>query len=85
MEALVAKFLSPRYKAVIVWLPTAKTEVLAYLFPDRADFIRAVGKEGGDSRIWAGIHYQMDNVAGVQLGKSVAQVFISWAQNDGSQ
>jgi len=27
----------------------------------------------------------MDNVAGVQLGKSVAQVFISWAQNDGSQ
>jgi hypothetical protein len=27
----------------------------------------------------------MDNAAGVQLGKSVAQVFISWAQNDGSQ
>jgi hypothetical protein len=27
----------------------------------------------------------MDNVAGVDLGKSVAQVFISWAQTDGSQ
>src|SRR4029077_17116990 len=30
--------------------------------------------------IWAGIHYQMDNLAGQQLGKSVAQLFISWAE-----
>jgi membrane-associated phospholipid phosphatase len=60
-------------------------EVLAYLFPTRADFIRAVGKEAGDSRIWAGIHYQMDNMAGAALGKSVAQVFIGRAQSDGSQ
>jgi len=42
-------------------------------------------KEGGDSRIWGGIHYPMDNDAGVQLGKSVAQVFIARAQSDGSQ
>jgi len=27
----------------------------------------------------------MDNVAGVALGKSVAQVFLDWAENDGSQ
>ena len=59
--------------------------MLAYLFPTRADFIRAVGKEAGDSRIWGGIHFPMDNVAGVQLGRSVAQLFISWAQSDGSQ
>ena len=26
--------------------------------PGRAEFIRAVGKEAGDSRIWAGIHYE---------------------------
>lgn len=64
---------------------TARSEILAYLFPTRADFIRAVGKEAGDSRIWAGIHFPMDNLAGQQLGKSVAQVFLSWAQADGSQ
>jgi hypothetical protein len=50
-----------------------------------ADFIRAVGKEAGDSRIWAGIHYQIDNESGVQLGRSVAQKFITWANGDGSQ
>ena len=59
--------------------------MLAYLFPTRADFIRAIGKEAGDSRIWAGIHYQMDNAAGVALGKAVAGVFIDFARNDGSQ
>ena len=75
----------PSYPSNHSTYSAARSEILAYLFPSRADFIRAVGKEGGDSRIWAGIHYEMDNVAGRQLGKSVAQVFISWAQSDGSQ
>jgi membrane-associated phospholipid phosphatase len=75
----------PSYPSNHSTFSAARGEVLAYLFPEHADFIRAVGKEGGDSRIWAGIHYPMDNVAGVALGKSVAGVFISWAQSDGSQ
>lgn len=75
----------PSYPSNHSTFSAGRSEVLAYLFPSRADFIRAVGKEGGDSRIWAGIHYQMDNLAGVALGKSVAEVFITRAQNDGSQ
>jgi hypothetical protein len=57
---------------------------LAYLFPTRAEFIRKVGKEAGESRIWAGIHYPMDNVAGVALGKAVAAKFIAHARTDGA-
>lgn len=75
----------PSYPSNHSTFSTARAEVLAYLFPTRADFIRGVGKEAGDSRIWAGIHFQMDNVAGVNLGKSVAEVFIDWARNDGSE
>jgi membrane-associated phospholipid phosphatase len=75
----------PSYPSNHSTFSAARSEILAYLFPAHADFIRAVGKEAGDSRIWAGIHYQMDNVAGVQLGRSIAQVFVSWAQSDGSQ
>jgi len=75
----------PSYPSNHSTFSAARSEILAYLFPAHADFIRAVGKEAGDSRIWAGIHYQMDNVAGVQLGRSVAQLFVSWAQSDGSQ
>ena len=58
---------------------------MAYLFPARADFARATGTQAGDSRIWAGIHYQIDNESGVTLGKAVARKFINWANQDGSQ
>ena len=75
----------PSYPSNHATFSAARAEVLAYLFPERAAFIRAIGKEAGDSRIWAGIHYEMDNLAGKELGKSVAQVFISRAKDDGSQ
>jgi len=75
----------PSYPSNHSTFSTARAEVLAYLFPGRSNFVRALGKEGGDSRIWGGIHYPMDNAAGVELGKSVAQVFITRAQSDGSQ
>jgi hypothetical protein len=75
----------PSYPSNHSTFSTAQAEVLAYLFPSRAATIRGVAKEAGDSRIWAGIHYQMDNLAGVALGKSVADVFIQRAMSDGSQ
>jgi membrane-associated phospholipid phosphatase len=75
----------PSYPSNHSTYSATRSEILAYLFPQRADLVRAVGKEGGDSRIWAGIHYQIDNVAGAQLGRSVAQKFIAWANADGSR
>lgn len=74
----------PSYPSNHSTLSTARCEVLAYLFPGHAEFIRAVGKEAGDSRIWAGIHYEMDNTAGVALGKAVAGKFIERARTDGA-
>ena len=62
----------PSYPSNHSSFSAARSEILAYLFPEHADFIRAVGKEAGDSRIWAGIHFPMDHVAGVALGKSIA-------------
>src|SRR5256885_2952937 len=75
----------PSYPSNHSTFSATRSEILAYLFPLHADFIRAVGKEGGDSRIWAGIHFPMDNVAGVALGRSVAQLFVDRAEHDGSQ
>jgi hypothetical protein len=74
----------PSYPSNHSVFSSSRSEILAYLFPTRAEFIRAVGKEAGDSRIWAGIHFPMDNEAGVNLGRSVAQLFIEWARADGS-
>jgi len=65
-------------------LSTAPSEILAYLFPTRADFIRMLGKEAGDSRVWAGLHYDIDNYAGVELGRAVAGKFIARSKHDGA-
>jgi membrane-associated phospholipid phosphatase len=63
----------------------ARAEVAAYVFPHRAEAIRALAKEAGDSRIWAGIHFEMDNQAGDRLGRDVARKVIAWAETDGSK
>ena len=47
--------------------------------------VAALAEEQRMVRIWGGIHYPMDNIAGVQLGQRVAQAFIARAQSDGSQ
>jgi len=75
----------PSYPSNHATFSTARSEILAYLFPTRAAAARALGQESGQSRIWAGIHYPMDIAAGVNMGKSVAALFIDWANNDGSQ
>jgi len=74
----------PSYPSNHSTYSAAMAEVIAYLFPDRAESIRATAKEAGDSRIWAGIHYEIDNQAGVELGKKVAGKFIRRAEGDGS-
>ncbi len=75
----------PSYPSNHSTFSAARAEVAAYLFPLHAEEVRALGKEAGDSRIWAGIHFQMDNVEGVRLGQGVARKVIAWAENDGSK
>jgi len=75
----------PSYPANHSIVSSVSSEMIAYLFPRDADAVRARGKEAGDSRVWAGIHFEMDNQAGVNLGRSVARKFIAWAEADGSQ
>jgi len=75
----------PSYPSNHSSFSAVRSEMLAYLFPQRETLARATGKEAGDSRIWAGIHYEIDNVSGVNLGRAIAQKFIEWANRDGSQ
>jgi len=75
----------PSYPSNHSTFSATRGEILAYLFPTRADAMRALAAEAGISRLWAGIHYSMDNIAGNALGRAVAGVFIAWADSDGSQ
>ncbi|HKX27956.1 MAG TPA: phosphatase PAP2 family protein [Blastocatellia bacterium] len=75
----------PSYPSGHTSLSGGQAEVLAYLFPRDAEFIRSFVVESSNSRIWAGIHYRSDLDAGLALTKQVAELIIERAKNDGSQ
>jgi membrane-associated phospholipid phosphatase len=75
----------PSYPAAHGCLSTATAAILGYLFPRDAATLTALTEEANESRIWAGIHYRSDTVAGAALGRAVANKVIDRARKDGSQ
>jgi hypothetical protein len=70
----------PSYPANHAVLSTARSEILAYLFPDEAAFLRARGEEAGLARLWAGIHFRSDLDAGAAMGRAIAEKLIAIAE-----
>jgi membrane-associated phospholipid phosphatase len=62
---------------------SAVAEVMAELFPDRATYYRGRAEEASFSRIWAGVHYRFDVIAGEALGKKVGEAVVARMRADG--
>jgi membrane-associated phospholipid phosphatase len=62
----------------------AASAVLAYLFPNAAQFFADKADEAGTSRLLAGAQYESDVAAGLDLGRRVAKMVIERAMTDGS-
>jgi membrane-associated phospholipid phosphatase len=63
---------------------TAAATVLGYLFPRDAHYFLSRAKENAATRLWAGIHFRSDVVAGVAMGQEVGRAVIEYAKDDGS-
>jgi membrane-associated phospholipid phosphatase len=74
----------PSYPSAHAIYDGSYAEVLSYLFPRDEEFFRARALEAGNSRLWAGIHYQVDIDAGLALSREVGRKVIALAKNDGS-
>jgi membrane-associated phospholipid phosphatase len=75
----------PSYPAAHACSSISITRVLGYLFPRDAEALAALGERAAESRVWAGIHYRSDIVAGRQLALAVANRVIERAMQDGAQ
>lgn len=62
----------------------AVAEVLAELFPDRAELFHEKALEASLSRVYGGVHYRFDIVAGEELGREVGREVVTRARHDGS-
>ncbi len=72
----------PSYPAAHACHSHAMAAVLAHLFPVDAADVLAKAHEAGESRIWGGIHFRSDVVAGETLGQNVADAVLEHASND---
>lgn len=62
----------PSYPSAHSCISGAMTETVAQLFPRERARVEAMALEAGLSRVYAGIHYRFDSVAGLELGRAVA-------------
>lgn len=73
----------PSYPSAHSCISAATAGILSNLFPVSADEVTALAYEAGESRIWGGIHFRSDIVAGIALGEDVAGVVIAHAMSGG--
>jgi membrane-associated phospholipid phosphatase len=75
----------PSYPAAHGCLSFAAAISLGHLFPRDAAALAALADEANKSRIWAGIHYRSDAVAGAALGRAVANKVVETMRAGESQ
>ena len=69
----------PSYPAAHGCLSTAAAATLAALFPRDAEEIRGMARQAAEARMWAGIHFRSDIIAGQKIGEGVAERVIAFA------
>ena len=63
----------PSYPSAHSCVSGAASGVLMAAFPEERDRLEAMAQEASLSRLYAGIHYRFDMIAGLALGRNVAQ------------
>jgi membrane-associated phospholipid phosphatase len=72
----------PSYPSGHSTISSAAAEVFAELFPDAAQFYRDRAIEASVSRVYAGVHYRFDVIAGDSLGVRVGRAVVARGQED---
>ena len=72
IETVVPTPPHPSYPSAHSCISGASAHVVAHLFPNSADEALGLAQQAGQSRILGGIHYQIDNTVGLELGEKVA-------------
>ncbi len=75
---------SPSYPSEHAVTAGAAAAILSYLFPAEAAELSDMAYEAAISRVMAGVAFPSDALSGLNLGQSVGQAVIAYAQQDGS-
>jgi membrane-associated phospholipid phosphatase len=76
---------SPSYPSEHAATAAAAAAILTYLYPADAQALHDMAEEAGRAAMAAGINYQTDVIAGLELGRAVGAKVVAMAETDGSQ
>lgn len=72
----------PAYPSGHSTFSAAASAVLAYFFRDEEEQFMNLANNIGTARLWAGVHWRTDHVAGQRIGRAVAHLVIQQLQDD---
>jgi hypothetical protein len=73
----------PAYPSAHATVAGCAETVLSYFFPQESSEIKKIMEESAQSRLYAGVHFNVDNNEGLRLGRQIGEVVVSYlsAQN----
>jgi membrane-associated phospholipid phosphatase len=75
----------PSYTSGHSTISAAAATVLGHLFPADAPLLAGRADEAKNSRLWAGIHYPIDNEMGALGGGMIGRLVVARARGDGAE
>ncbi|HVS97988.1 MAG TPA: phosphatase PAP2 family protein [Puia sp.] len=75
----------PSYVSGHSMFSAAAATVLGHILPSRATAYMSMAQEAANSRVYAGIHYQVDCTVGLTVGQNVGNYAVQRAQKDGAE
>jgi hypothetical protein len=75
----------PTYTSGHSTISSAAATILGHLFPADEYDLRGRADEARDSRLWAGIHFPIDNEMGATMGAAVGRLVAAYARGDGGE
>ena len=73
----------PAYPSAHATVAGCAETVLSYFFPQESSEFKKIMEESAQSRLYAGVHFNVDNREGLNLGRQIGEVVVSFlrAQN----
>jgi len=75
----------PSYVSGHSMFSAAAAAILGHIIPERASAYAAMAQEAANSRVYAGIHYQIDCSVGLTVGQNVGKLAVKRAMIDGAE
>ncbi|MBN9654563.1 vanadium-dependent haloperoxidase [Halobacillus sp. GSS1] len=72
----------PSYPSGHATISGAAEVILSYFFPAERRKLRGLAEENARSRLYAGVHYPVDNDEGLRLGRQVGRIVIEELKKD---